>query len=150
MRIIAFLLTLFLLPLSGAAHAQIPINVSAEACVVMHEDGQIVYEKNADSKMLIASTTKLMTAIVAIENAKLDSKVKIKPSHCNIEGSSMYLEAGEVYTVEELLHGLLLASGNDAATALAEHVAGHCLRRILRPRYPNVRMDHSHRQSSAQ
>lgn len=90
----------------------------------MYEDGSCIYEKNADEKKLIASTTKLMTAIVCIENSSLDDKVRIKSEHCAVEGSSMYLEAGEVYTVKELLLGLLLASGNDAALALADHVAG--------------------------
>ena len=99
-------------------------DISAEACVLMYEDGQCIYQKNADEKHLIASTTKLMTAIVALENSRLDGMVKIKPEHCMVEGSSMYLKAGEKYTVKELLLGLLLASGNDAALALAEYVSG--------------------------
>lgn len=98
--------------------------VSAEACVLMYEDGQCVFEKNADVKHLIASTTKILTAIVCLENSELSSRVKIKKEHCLVEGSSMYLEAGESYSVRELLLGLLLASGNDAALALADHVAG--------------------------
>ncbi len=113
-----------ILSLIPKAHAQIEISTSAKACVLMYEDGTCLYEKNADDRNLIASTTKIMTAIVCLENAELDDKVKIKPSHCLIEGSSMYLKAGEKYTVKELLLGLLLASGNDAAVALAEHVSG--------------------------
>lgn len=106
------------------AEASGQMAVSAQACVLMYEDGSCIYEKNADDRNLIASTTKLMTAIVCIENVKLDDTVKIKKSHCEVEGSSMYLKAGEKYTVKELLLGLLLASGNDAALALADHTAG--------------------------
>ena len=90
----------------------------------MYENGECLFEKNSEEKHLIASTTKIMTAIICIEEARLDEKVKIKPEHCNIEGSSMYLKAGEKYSVKELLLGLLLASGNDAALALSDHVAG--------------------------
>lgn len=90
----------------------------------MAENGEIIYEKNADSQMPVASTTKIMTAIVAIENCELDEVVEISADSCNIEGSSMYLKAGESYTVWELLQGLMLVSGNDAAHALALHTAG--------------------------
>ena len=120
---IILLLGVFL-GLCPKSYALEPVNVSAEACVLMYEDGRCVFEKNAEEKHLIASTTKLMTAIVCLEEARLEEKVTIKPEHCMIEGSSMYLKAGERYTVKELLLGLLLASGNDAALALAEHVAG--------------------------
>ncbi len=113
-----------LLAVAPDANAQMDIPTSARACVLMYEDGTCIYEKNADDKNLIASTTKIMTAIVCLENAKLDEKVCIKQKHCLVEGSSMYLKAGEKYTVNELLIGLMLASGNDAALALAEHVAG--------------------------
>lgn len=98
--------------------------LSADCAVLMTADGQILYEKNAHRRSLIASTTKLMTALVAAEHCSLDETVEIPPACCEIEGSSMYLAAGETYTVEELLTGLLLASGNDAAEALALHCAG--------------------------
>ena len=109
---------------SPGADAVTAEQLSAEACVLMYEDGRCVFEKNADDKHLIASTTKVMTAIVCLENSELSSNVRIKKEHCLVEGSSMYLKAGENYTVKELLLGLLLASGNDAALALADHVAG--------------------------
>jgi len=92
--------------------------------VLMHEDGAIVYSRNEDAPMLIASTTKIMTAILVLENCGLDDIVDIESEYCAVEGSSMYLRAGESYTVKELLEGLMLASGNDAARALACHVAG--------------------------
>lgn len=99
--------------------------ISAAAAAVMHvETGTVVFEKNADGHMLIASTTKIMTALVVLEHCDLREPVEILPEYTAVEGSSMYLRAGETYTVEELLYGLMLASGNDAATALACHTAG--------------------------
>ncbi|HBR07803.1 MAG TPA: D-alanyl-D-alanine carboxypeptidase [Clostridiales bacterium] len=100
-------------------------SVSAQSFILMHADtGVVLCESNADEKMLVASTTKIMTAIVAIENCDLDEQVEISAESAGIEGSSMYLRAGETYTVEQLLYGMMLVSGNDAATALALHVAG--------------------------
>ncbi len=99
--------------------------VSARSAVLMHaETGEVLFAKNASEPMLIASTTKLMTALTALEECEADELVDITPEMCGIEGSSMYLRPGEEYTVEELLCGLLLVSGNDAATALALHAAG--------------------------
>ncbi len=105
------------------AHAQAPA-VSGDACVLMAADGRLLYEKNARKVLPIASTTKLLTALVVLENCSLSDVVRIPASCCGLEGSSMYLQAGERYTVEELLLGLLLVSGNDAASALALHCAG--------------------------
>ena len=106
------------------AHAEGEPVISAEHAVVMGEDGRIVYAKAADEPTQIASTTKLMTAVLAIENGHLYCSVEIKPEYCAVEGSSMYLAPGDKYTVLELLEGLLLVSGNDAALALAAHVGG--------------------------
>lgn len=104
--------------------ARAELAVSAEAAILMHADsGRVLYEKNADEHMLIASTTKIMTAIVVLEHCELDDLVEVDSRSAGIEGSSMYLKAGESYTVEDLLYGLLLVSGNDAASALALHVA---------------------------
>lgn len=100
------------------------VSVSAEAAILMDADsGEVLYEKNADSHMLIASTTKLMTALVVLECARMQDVVTVKASHM-AEGSSMYLKPGEQVTVEELLYGLLLCSGNDAALALADACGG--------------------------
>ena len=79
----------------------------------------MLYEKQADNAMLFASTTKIMTAVVALSLYDADMEVTIKPEWTGIEGSSMYLTPGEVVTVRELLYGLMLSSGNDAAVALA-------------------------------
>ena len=118
----AFAALFLAVPASAADDAP---EVSAHAAIMMHADTlEVLYEKNADEHMLIASTTKLMTALVALEECRPDDMVDITPEMCGIEGSSMYLHAGEKYSVEELLCGLLLVSGNDAATALALHTAG--------------------------
>lgn len=97
---------------------------SAQACVLVHESGRILFGKNETQQLPMASVTKIMTALVCIENCSLDETVDVKPEYCAVEGSSMYLRAGKRYTVRELLTGLLLASGNDAAVCLAEHVSG--------------------------
>ncbi len=102
-----------------------PDDVSAKAAVLIDaHTGETLYEKNADEKMLIASTTKIMTALVVLENCGGDEIVEIKSEHIAVEGSSMYLKPGEKLTVRELLYGLLLSSGNDAASVLAYHTAG--------------------------
>ncbi len=98
---------------------------AARAAILIHMDsGRVLYEKNADERMLPASTTKIMTALVALERCELSETVTISPSSCGAEGSSIYLRPGEECTAETLLYGMLLASGNDAALALAEHVSG--------------------------
>lgn len=110
--------------LSINAFADDAPTVSARCAVVTDVNGNVLYSKNADEKMLIASTTKIMTALVVIENCSLDETFVIKPEHTAVEGSSMYLKNGEEVTVLEVLYGLLLESGNDAAAALAYHVGG--------------------------
>lgn len=98
---------------------------TAQSAILMHADtGEVLYEKNISEQMLIASTTKIVTAIVVLKNVSPDEVVEILPEYTGIEGSSMYLAAGQSYTVYELLQGLLLVSGNDAATALAYYVGG--------------------------
>ena len=100
------------------------ISLSAESAILIDADsGEILYGKNYQSKMPMASTTKIMSAVVAIENMPLDTKIKIPDEAVGIEGSSIYLCKGEILTLEELLYALL-ASANDAATAIAIAVGG--------------------------
>ncbi|BDG59446.1 D-alanyl-D-alanine carboxypeptidase family protein [Caldinitratiruptor microaerophilus] len=102
-----------------------PPRLTAAAAILMDwETGQVLYEKNATQKRPPASTTKVLTAILALERARLDDVVTISSRAARVPGSSMYVRAGETYTLQELLYGLLLHSGNDAAVAIAEHVAG--------------------------
>lgn len=88
------------------------------------DTGAVLYEKDADAQSLIASTTKIMTGLLVCESCDLDEKVTVPQSAVGIEGSSVYLKAGETLTVRDLLYGMLLHSGNDAATALALHLCG--------------------------
>lgn len=103
----------------------LPPVISAEGAILTDgESGDVLFEKNADKKLYPASTTKIMTAMVAIEildeiDADLDSKVTVPYAAANTEGSSVYLKAGEKVTMRELLYGMMLQSGNDAAVAVA-------------------------------
>ena len=100
------------------------VETSAASAILMDADsGRVLYERNADRKMLIASTTKLMTALVALELGEPSQVITVTAAHM-AEGSSMYLRPGEKLTLEELLYGLLLCSGNDAALALTECAGG--------------------------
>lgn len=102
-----------------AAAAEAP-QVSARSAVVLDGvTGRVLYEKDADKKSLIASTTKIMTALVALEQFGLDETVTVPQEAVGVEGSSIYLQKDERITVRELLYGVMLQSGNDAATALA-------------------------------
>ncbi len=99
--------------------------VGARSAILLEAStGAVLYEKAPDERLPIASTTKLMTALVALENASLEEIVTV-PGVCEtVEGSSMYLKAGQRLTMRELLYGLLLESGNDAAVAIACHISG--------------------------
>ena len=111
-----------------AAAVFLPCRVQAlsaeKACVLDAVSGKFLQEKNADSQSLIASTTKIMTALVVCEQCNVLDRMRIPKEAVGIEGSSMYLREGEVLTVQELLYGLMLRSGNDAAVALAIYCGG--------------------------
>ena len=99
--------------------------VSARKAILMDGyTGRVLYEKLADDKSLIASTTKIMTALVVCKRCCVLDTVRIPREAVGVEGSSMYLQEGEVLAVQELLYGLMLSSGNDAAIALAIHCSG--------------------------
>ena len=124
-RAAAWLIAVALCCSSALADGPQPPRVSAKCAMVLDcTGGRVLYEKDADTPMLIASTTKIMTALVAAENCNLDSRYQIPPEAVGIEGSSMYLKAGEVLTARDLLYGMMLHSGNDAAVALAIFCAG--------------------------
>ncbi len=103
--------------------SEISVSARAGALYVQALD-KFIYSKNADTRLPMASTTKIMTALVAIENSDLDSKVRINESVCGIEGSSLYLKPGEELSMRDLLYGLMLRSANDAAEAIAYEIAG--------------------------
>jgi len=98
---------------------------SAECAILIDADsGKCIYAKNADKKHGMASTTKIMTAILAIENGVLDAEFPIPSAAVGIEGSSLYLQEGERMSLRDLLYGLMLRSANDAATAIAINISG--------------------------
>ena len=111
-----------------AAVLLLPVNadaVSARSAILMDaKTGRVLYEKDADRKSLIASTTKIMTALIVCEQCNVLDRMRVPKEAVGIEGSSMYLKEGEVLTVQELLYGLMLHSGNDAAVALAIYCGG--------------------------
>ncbi len=99
--------------------------ISAQKAILMDATtGRVIYEQRADEESLIASTTKIMTALVVCQQCNVLDRVRIPKEAVGIEGSSMYLKPGEVLTVQELLYGLMLQSGNDAAVALAIYAGG--------------------------
>ncbi|AIE60598.1 D-alanyl-D-alanine carboxypeptidase family protein [Bacillus methanolicus] len=101
------------------------VSVSASSAILIEQNsGRILYEKDAFTKRRIASITKIMTAILAIESGKLNETVKVSERASRAEGSSVFLKPGEKIKLEDLVYGLMLRSGNDAAVAIAEHVGG--------------------------
>ena len=106
-------------------------SLSAGAAVLMDgEDGRILYQLNGNQKMYPASTTKIMTALTALKICEeldlgLDSEILVPPEAIGVEGSSIYLKEGERISLEELLYGMMLQSGNDAAVAVAASLGGN-------------------------
>jgi len=99
--------------------------VPSQAAVLLEATtGRVLYEKDAHARRPMASTTKVMTCYLALEYGNLDAMVKIPDAAIGVEGSSMYLRAGETLSLRDLLYGLMLLSGNDAAVAIAIHIAG--------------------------
>ena len=97
---------------------------SAASFVLMEaESGRVIASGNELQERSIASTTKIMTCLVALEHSALEEQVTVTRAHLR-EGSSMYLAEGETLTMEELLYGLMLPSGNDAAECIADHCGG--------------------------
>ncbi len=99
---------------------------SAQSAVLISGDtGKVLFEQNSDAVLPMASTTKIMTALIVLENCNLEDTFKIPKEACGVEGSSIYLTPGENITIKDLLYGLMLESGNDAATALSIATAGN-------------------------
>ena len=116
---------IIMIGVTAAPAAAEEIATSAKACVVIDADtGRVLLHHNADAPLPMASTTKIMTALVALENASLDENVTAGRNAFGVPGTSIYLDLGESLTMEQMLYGLMIASGNDAAVAIAEHVGG--------------------------
>lgn len=94
-------------------------------CTMEAGSKRVLYSKNMNEELPMASTTKIMTAITAIENCDdLDKPFEISPKAVGISGTSLYLRKGEVFTIRDLLYGLMLISGNDASVAIGERISG--------------------------
>ncbi len=119
-----FSITTFSDPISVFADSK-DVSISSPNSVVLdYETGKVLYDKNGNKKIYPASTTKIWTAYLVIKNVEnLDDPIEIDKDLA-VDGSSMYLEKGEIFTVRELLQGLLIHSSNDAAEVLAEYVSG--------------------------
>lgn len=119
-----FSITTFSGPISVFADSK-DVSISSPNSVVLdYETGTVLYEKNGNKKIYPASTTKIWTAYLVIKNVKdLDHSIEIDKD-LSVDGSSMYLQKGEIFTVRELLQGLLVHSSNDTAEVLAEYVSG--------------------------
>lgn len=100
------------------------VEASSSYVAIDVNSGRLLEGSNAHAELPIASLTKVWTALTVLDASNLDEEITISTQAASQEGSSLYLKAGEVWTVESLLYGLLLQSGNDAAYALAEHAGG--------------------------
>ena len=120
--LLALLFTLF----SFAAFSKSPLKESARSAVLYEPtSGEFLYEKNADDRLPMASTTKIMTALVALRKfSGLDEEITVDERACGIEGSSAYFRGGEIFTLYDLLHIMMLRSANDAAMQIAYTVSG--------------------------
>lgn len=98
------------------------IKVKASIVVMDYDSKRVLYSNNENEKKLIASTTKIMTSIIALENSSLDKKIKIGKEINSVNGSMLYIHENEEFTLNDLLHGLMLQSGNDAAMSIASNV----------------------------
>lgn len=118
--VIFLLLILCIIPSNAFA-----LSLSCRSCVLMDMDsGRVLYAKDKDNPRLIASITKIMTAILAIESGKLDITVTVGEEVLKMYGSNIYIELGEKIKLLDLVYGLMLRSGNDAAVVIANYIAG--------------------------
>ena len=120
---VILIILIFCIFLYQPSQAYATEKTSAKACVVFEANsGRLLYQKNKDEQLPEASTTKIMTALIVVENSDISQQITITKESVGIEGSSVYLREGEKLTIKELLYGLMLRSGNDCAVALALYV----------------------------
>ena len=124
-RLLAWLCLIPFLFLLSMAHASEALTVAARGAVLIEaETGQVLFAQNENEALPMASTTKVMTTLLALEHSALDEQVTAGKNAAGVTGTSLYLTEGETLSMEHMLYGLMLRSGNDAAVAVAEHVAG--------------------------
>jgi serine-type D-Ala-D-Ala carboxypeptidase (penicillin-binding protein 5/6) len=132
-KVIIFLSVLFFIiiftilnPFSTGASSKEQLDISSGSAVLIDgKTGTVLYEKNSNQLLYPASITKILTAIIAIEEGDLSDKVVVSQNARDTEGTRVYLEPGEQVTLKKLVQGLLINSGNDAGVAIAEHMAGN-------------------------
>lgn len=123
-KLLSLIGLVLLLSLPTIAQAR-EVGTSAKACVIIDQrSGRILLEHNAHAALPMASTTKVMTALLALEQGDLTAPVTCSRNAFGVPGTSIYLSQGETLSLENMLYGLMLASGNDAAVAIAEHIGG--------------------------
>ena len=123
MKKVLVILLLFLIPLNVFCKED-TFDTAKSSIVIDLDSGRVLYENNADEERLIASITKIMTCIIAIEQGDLDSDVEAGDEILKMYGTSIYLELNEKMKLIDLLYGLMLRSGNDASVVIAKEVAG--------------------------
>ena len=124
-RLIAVFVLFVLFAGDLPASASEPFHVAAKGAVLIDADsGRVLFAQNADQRLPMASTTKVMTTLLALEHSSLDEMVTAGKNAAGVTGTSLYLSQGETLSMEHMLYGLMLRSGNDAAVAVAEHIAG--------------------------
>jgi serine-type D-Ala-D-Ala carboxypeptidase (penicillin-binding protein 5/6) len=124
-RIVALIMALVIAAASNMLVVAAKQDTSARAAVIMDvNSGRVLYSKNMNEKLAMASTTKIMTSLVAVESGKLEEMVTVSKKASHTEGSSIYLREGERHSVHDLVYAIMLRSGNDAAVAVAEHIGG--------------------------
>ena len=143
--VVSFFLSVSAAP---AAFAEGGPQVSAQAAIVIHADsGKVLYEKNADEQRSMASTTKIMTALIALETAATDDPVvTFTDEMVRVEGSSMGLQPGDQLTLKSLAAGMLIVSGNDAANSAAIAISGstEAFAEKMNQRAQELGMEHTH------
>ena len=122
--LVGMMFSLFTTYAFGQAEPSQASTSARSAVLYLPQTNEFLYCKNADTPLPMASTTKIMTALIALECCQLTDIVPINDNAVGIEGSSAYLRRGDILTMEELLYALLLQSANDAATAIAYHISG--------------------------
>jgi len=139
-------LIISLLTLCIFADSNTPTTSARAACLYEPVTDTFIYSKNMNERLPMASTTKIMTGLLAIENLELDKEITVPKEASGIEGSSIYLEEGDVLTVKDLIYSLLLQSANDAATALAYAVSGdiHSFAELMNERATELKLSDTH------
>lgn len=124
-QIILLALSIIFFPIAAVNAADINTISAKSAIVIEASTGKVLYAKNAEERRYPASTTKMMTLIVALEHGSLNDIVTTSANAASTEGSSLWLAAGEKLKLEDMLYGIMLLSGNDATVAVAEHISGN-------------------------